>query len=165
MILGCSSIIMILGCSYNFIQIWVTEFDLPGAKTVCVSPPLVSLFLLHDLKLSVRELHFVRHQCVFKCNSSLQTTVTAHPPPPMRFWLTLLRPPRQFTSILLLVCPKSTRYWSTDPCWSNSGQSDWPRELKGKVRIDLFVVLGNQLIPILCASIDRTLCLIWYGLA
>lgn len=34
----------------------------------------------------------------------------------------------------------------------------------GKEGIDLSVVLGDQLIPIVCASTDSPMCLFWYGL-
>lgn len=42
--------------------------------------------------------------------------------------------------------------------------SNWPESSGGKEGIDLSVVLGDQLIPIVCASTDSPMCLIWYGL-
>lgn len=42
--------------------------------------------------------------------------------------------------------------------------SDWLESSGGKEGIDLSVVLGDQLIPIVCASTDSWMCLIRYGL-
>lgn len=45
-----------------------------------------------------------------------------------------------------------------------AGPSNWPESSGGKEGIDLSVVLEDQLIPIVCASTDSPMCLIWYGL-
>lgn len=44
------------------------------------------------------------------------------------------------------------------------GRPIGPRAQGGKEGIDLSVVLEDQLIPIVCASTDSPMCLIWYGL-
>lgn len=66
---------------------------------------------------------------------------------------------------LLSVNLQPSYYWPEMPCWSNGGAVQLAGELRrGKEGIDLSVVLGDQLIPIVCASTDSPMCLIWYGL-
>lgn len=64
----------------------------------------------------------------------------------------------------LSVNLQSCSHWLEMLCWSNGVAIQLARELRGKERIDLSVVLGDQLIPIVCASTDSPMCLIWYGL-
>lgn len=64
----------------------------------------------------------------------------------------------------LSIILRSSSYWPEMLCWSNGRPSNWLESSRGKEGIDLSVVLGDQLIPIVCASTDSPMCLIWYGL-
>lgn len=70
----------------------------------------------------------------------------------------------QLSTVTLSIHPQSTSYWLralVDPVTPLPiGRKDG----KGEEDIDLFVVLGDQLIPIVCASTDRNQCLLAYGL-
>ncbi len=70
----------------------------------------------------------------------------------------------ELTSAQLSLNLQASSHWLEMLCWSNGGLSNWPKSSRGKERIDLSVVLGDQLIPIVCASTDSLMCLIWYGL-
>lgn len=108
--------------------------------------------------------------CMFVLCGLLCTLTTPQPSLPlllpMAFWWT----PSPLTSFRAHLCADV----SQTPAPLTIGQrrsvdpmvrpSNWPESSGGKEGIDLSVVLGDQLIPIVCASTDSPMCLIWYGL-
>lgn len=84
---------------------------------------------------------------------------------PMVFWWTPSPSPLfTLTSVPLSVNPQLSPYWLEMVRWSNGRPSNWLESSGRKEGIDLSVVLGDQLIPIVCASTDSPMCLICYGL-
>lgn len=116
---------------------------------LCSFPPLLCAFVF-SVDCSIRWLHHGPH-----FHSCCQ-------------WLSDGLPLPNLFSGSPLHCCQSTS--NPDPIgWRCSvdqmaGPCNWPKSSGGKEGIDLSVVLGDQLIPIVCASTDSPMCLICYGL-